>query len=516
MNVMNLAVEYAKKHKYAGNLIFEENIYSNAEISAEAKRLAEGLRKIGVQPGDVVATILPNCKEILTVYEGVLRCGCVLLPIIFALTEPEITYMLQDSKAKYIVTSQGLLNKINSSIRAHASVIVIGGAENEGIEPGCIDYKALIETSPENDFIADRAGDDLAMVMYTSGTTGTPKGVMLTHDNFCFSFKCPFYDAFIFKGGVCLITLPMNHVFGLAIWLFNLWKHGQTIVLHKWFDPEKVLQDIEKYRISFVPLVPTMLLMILKQANEVTYDTSSVRIWFVAAAPFPPNKIKEVEERLGGAFIHDYGLTETIGDLSCQGLDDVRKPGSVGKPLPGMEVKIIDDNGKEAPQDGWGEICVKGWGVMKGYLNRPEETSEVLKDGYLHTGDIGYFDQDGHLFISDRKKDMLLRGGENIYPMEIENAIYRINAISEVAVIGIPDSKYGEEVFACIVFKPGQDLTPAEIISECKKYIPPYKCPKQIAFLKELPKTQTGKIDKKTLRSEVCRAVRYDVSGKTE
>lgn len=502
MNVMQLALSYDKGREYTG-LFFEDKSFSNAEISAEARRFAEGLRNIGVKPGDIVATILPNCKEILTVYEGILRCGGVLLPIIFALTEPEITYMLKDSEAQYIITSNGLLDKINDTIRHDAKVVVTG---MEGrTENNFIDYKYLVDNYPDNEFIAGRGGDDLAMVMYTSGTTGKPKGVMLTHDNFCASLECPFYDVFNVEGGVALITLPMNHVFGLAIWLNSYWKHGQTIVLHKWFDPVKVLENIERFKVSFVPLVPTMLLMILDQAGKVVYDTSSVRIWFVAAAPFPPHKIKEVEERLGGIFIHDYGLTETMGDLSCQDPNGVRKKGSVGKPMPGMEVRIVDDRGKEVSRGEWGEITVRGWGVMKGYLNRPEETREVLKDGILYTGDIGYLDKDGDLFITDRKKDLILRGGENIYPVEIENAFYKINAISEVIVIGIPDPKYGEEVVACVVLNAGQTMTQDEIISECLKYIPKYKCPKHIVFLNELPKTQTGKFDKKILRKEFNR-----------
>jgi len=188
-----------------------------------------------------------------------------------------------------------------------------------------------------------------------------------------------------------------------------------------------------------------------------------------------------------------------MGDLSCQDPNGIRKLGSVGKPMPGMEVRIVDDNGNEVPRGEWGEITVRGWGVMKGYLNRPKETSEVLKGGFLYTGDIGYLDEDGDLFITDRKKNMILRGGENIYPLEIENALYKIKGISEVAVFGIPDPKYGEKVAACVVLKAGYHMTQDEIVSACLKYIPKYKCPKQIAFVKELPKTQTGKVDKKIL-----------------
>lgn len=497
MNVMSLALSYAAKREEYPGLIFEGESFTNEAVSSEARRLAEGLRNIGVNPGDIVATILPNCKEILTVYEGVLRCGGVLLPIIFALTEPEITYILMDSGAGYIITSRELLGKINKTLRHKAKIVVIdteGATEND-----FIDYQSLIENCPDSENIAERTGDDLAMVMYTSGTTGKPKGVMLTHDNFCASLECPFYDAFNAEGATVLITLPMNHVFGLAIWLYSYWKHGGTLVLHKWFDPAKALQDIARFKVTLVPLVPTMLLRILEETGKAVYDTSSVQIWFVAGAPFPPHKIKEVEERLGGIFIHDYGLTETTGDLCCQDPNGIRKPGSVGKPMPGMEVRIVDDNGKEVSRGEWGEITVRGWGVMKGYINRPEETHEVIRDGFLYTGDIGYLDEDGDLFITDRKKNMILRGGENIYPLEIENVLHNISGIAEAVVFGIPDPEYGEEVVACVVLDEGCSITQEAIASECLKYIPRYKCPKQIAFVKELPKTQTGKFDKKVL-----------------
>ena len=503
MNVMELALSYDKGRNYTG-LFFEEQSFSNIKISEEARRFAQGLQSIGLKPGDIVATVLPNCEEIMTVYEGVLRCGGVLLPIIFALTEPEITYMLKDSEAKYIVTSAGLLDKIDTTIRREAKIVVTG-IEGEA-EEGLIDYRSLVNNHQDSDFIAERDADDLAMIMYTSGTTGTPKGVMLTHGNFCGALECSFYDAFnVAEGNVVLIAMPMNHVFGLAIWLYSYWKHGATIVLHKWFDPVRALQAIEKHKIRFMPLVPTMLLMILDEAGRAVYDTSSVKYWFVAAAPFPPQKISEVEERLGGIFVHDYGLTETMGDLACQDPEGIRKPGSVGKPMQGMEVRIVDERGQEVPRGQWGEITVKGWGVMKGYWKRPKETAEALRDGFLFTGDIGYLDEDGHLFITDRKKDMVLRGGENIYPVEIENALYQIQGVSEVTVFGIPDTKYGEEVVACVVMQDGLSMTYDELISGCLKYIPKYKCPKKIAFVKELPKTQTGKFDKKTLRKDAER-----------
>jgi long-chain acyl-CoA synthetase len=325
---------------------------------------------------------------------------------------------------------------------------------------------------------------------------------MLTHDNFIFAMDSPAFDKFAQPGVVTLVTLPMNHIFGFVLMIWVTWKLHGTIILHEWFHAEPALKDIEKYKIAYVPLVPTMLLAILNHEDVDAYDLSCVKIWDVAAAPFPAGKISEVEQRLGGKIVHEYALTESTAVAASQMPDSICKPGSVGQPLPGMEIRIMLPDGGEAARGEWGEICLRGPGVMKGYLNRPEATKEALEGGWLHTGDIGYLDEDGHLYVTDRIKDMVLRGGENIYSVEVEDALYKHAAVAEAAVVGIPDEKYGEEVFAFVVLREGAEAGEAEILTECQKHIPGYKCPKKIAFETSLPKTGTGKILKREVRGK--------------
>ncbi len=501
MNVIEYFLGKYEQQEPFTALVFEGKAYSNVECNLEARRFAGGLKNMGHKPGDIVATILPNCAEIMPVYEGILRRGGVLLPIIFALTASEIAYILGNSGARIIVTNDELLEKVTEAMSACSQefeVVAINAKKTAATIP----YEDFLEKSQVEDTIIDRAGEDLAVLMYTSGTTGKPKGVMLTQDNFIFAMDSPFWNAYAPKGAVTLVALPMNHIFGFTTMIIVVWKRRGTLILHGWFDAARAIEDIQKYKIVYVPVVPTMLLAILNQEGVEAYDLSSVNVWEVAAAPFPAHKISEVEQRLGGTVVHGYGLTETTAVAAHQSPDDVRKPGSAGKPFPGTELKIMTAEGGEAFKSEWGEICIQAPNVMKGYLNRPEATNDALKDGWLHTGDIGYLDEDGHLYVTDRIKDMVLRGGENIYSIEVEDAIYKHPAVAEAAVVGIPDEKYGEEVFAFVVLREGVDATAEDILSECQKHIPKYKCPKRIAFEQSFPKTSTGKILKRTVREK--------------
>ncbi|MBW1714803.1 MAG: AMP-binding protein [Deltaproteobacteria bacterium] len=506
MNIIKEVQKFKKTDRFTA-CIFQDREYSNLEITSQANRFSQGLKQIGQIPGDIVACILPNCVEIMPVYEGILRRGAVLLPIIFALTTEEIGYILKDSEAKYIVTNSELIEKVTEAFEIYsleAKVILVDAKSSAGY----FSYKEFLLEEKDIDEIVDRDSQDVAMIMYTSGTTGKPKGAMLTHGNFSAYVNYTFYDTFI-RGQAALITVPMNHMYGFEVMLLMYWKRGGTIVLHEWFDPVKAIKDIEKYQIDFVPLVPTMVLMILELDDLSFYHPKKDRIWVVGGAPFPVDKIQETEDRLGGMLIQGYGLTESAGEGTCQRPEN-RKPGSAGKPFPGLEIKIVDEEDREVPAGEWGEICIKGWCVMKGYFNRPKETAEVLKDGWFHTGDIGYLDQEGDLFVTDRKKDMVLRGGENIYSAEVEQALYKHAAVAEAAVIGLPDPKYGEEVFAVVVLHPGQKATEEEILTEAKNLIPRYKCPKKIKFWSELPKTRTGKVFKPAVRERFLEKDTHD------
>ena len=502
MNILQVALKYAKAEEFTG-LIFQDKRYSNRELTSHAKRFAHMLEKVGQTPGDMVATILPNCMEIMPIYEGIFRRGAIVLPVVYALTSEEIRYILTDSGAKFIITEQQLLDKVTRALQGipqECKVVVIGGDASTGF----LSYEKLLEESQEIEEIVERDGQDTAMVMYTSGTTGKPKGAMLSHDTFIAMIETPSYGVFFKERSVCILALPMNHAYGLQIMLIGYYKNETTLLLHEWFQTEAVLKDIEKYRVFIVPMVPTMLHMILAQEDLDTYDLSSIQFWMTGGAPISVDKLLEAQKRLPGITVQGYGLTETAGEGTCQMADAPVKPGSSGRPIDsGVEIKIVDVDGNKMPPGEWGEICMRGNRIMKGYLNKPRETAEAIKGGWLYTGDIGYVDEDGDLYITERIKEMIIRGGENIYPAEVEDALYRHPALSEVAVFGLPDSKYGEEVHACVVLRSDQAVSEEEILTECQKHIPRYKCPKKVTFFQELPKTQTGKIQRKEVREMV-------------
>jgi acyl-CoA synthetase (AMP-forming)/AMP-acid ligase II len=381
-------------------------------------------------------------------------------------------------------------------------LIVINGDKSNDL----ISYEEMMEKCDELDEITPREDDDTAVIMYTSGTTGKPKGVMLTHGNYAGYFTSDFYEPYFGSNARALVALPMNHVFGLNIMIVLCWKYRGTAILQERFEPLNALRDIEKYRVTFCPMVPTMYLMILAAPEMSSYDTTSVRTWLTGSAPFPVEKIHEVEKRLGGVLVNNYGLTESLEGAS-QTLSGIRKPGSVGQAAPGIKVKIMNKKGQELSAGQNGEICIKGWSVMKGYLNKPEATAQTLINGWLHTGDVGFLDDDGHLFVTDRIKDMVIRGGENIYSIEVENAIYKHPGIAEACVIGLPDKIYGEEVYAFVRLRPDCDATEMEIMAEVQKHVAKFKCPKKISLWHELPKTRTGKIDKKSIREKAMKEI---------
>jgi long-chain acyl-CoA synthetase len=277
---------------------------------------------------------------------------------------------------------------------------------------------------------------------------------------------------------------------------------GSRIILHPWFDPEATLRAIAKHRVTQFAGVPTMYIMLLNTYNPKVHDTSSLRELVVSAAPMPVGLFDVVEQKLGGRLYEGYGLTEAAPSVSMQRRDGPNKRGSIGFPLPDVEVRIFDEQDQEVPRGTWGEIVVRGPNVMKGYWNKPKETAEALRNGWLHTGDIGYMDEDGELFITDRKKDLIIRGGENISPSEIEEVIFQHPAVLEASVIGVPDPKYGEEVKAIVVPKPGLELSEQEVIDFCLQRIARFRCPKTVAIAKTLPKNPVGKVLKRELRKQ--------------
>ena len=474
-----------------------EQIRTNKEILNHAQALATGLLHIGVRKGDIIGSVISNIPEIPEIMNGVNRMGAVYLPIIYMLTPAEMRYILQDSACKVVITDDTMLPKVREAVAGLSTIekiIVIGKETGANIIP----YTDLLKDSSEGG-VADVDKDDLAILMYTSGTTGFPKGVMLTHHNLECQMKSGSSVWSCNPGEALLTTIPMNHIYGVLSCLEGYFS-GFVNILMPPFDPRKVLDVLKKYQVKVIPVVPTMLIFMMLVADPQKDDLSFIDLLVCSGGPLAMDTLKQSEAIFHKEITQGYGCTEVGGSIARQRRDWPRKPGSVGFPIPGMAVKIVDDDGNEMPRGSDGEIICKGPIVTRGYLNKPKETAEAIKNGWLHTGDLGKFDEDGDLYITGRKKDLIIKGGENIDPGVAEGWLYKHPAVMECAVIAIPDKVYGEEVGAAIVLKPGQTITEEELLKYLKEHLHEFVAPKKIFIMQALPKTGLGKILKREIR----------------
>jgi long-chain acyl-CoA synthetase len=505
MNIARMLGENLQKFGVYDQLIYVgpdgTRRLTNLDIEKRAAALADRLRQMGIGAGDIVAVCVGNIVQIPELINGVMGAGAAFLPVIYALTPPEIRYILNDSRADLIITEKQFLPKIEEALADKewkGDLVVIDGTEKPGITP----YAEMLNTPVENGDAEDLGEDDLAILMYTSGTTGMPKGVMLSHGNLMASMRG---GAEVWPYGHSdrtLITVPMNHIYGV-LFFHESCAFGSSIVLMPWFDAAKVLDLIKKYTVTVAPLVPTMITMMMENYDPSRHNLKSIKYLISAGAPLAEETWKRARELFGVELYHGYGLTEASPNVARQLPGRPFNYGSVGPPIPGLSVKIIDDAGQEVPRGNEGEIICKGPGVMLGYLNKPDETAATLKDGWLHTGDLGRFDEDGELYVTGRKKDLIIKGGENIDPGISENWLYRHPAVLEAAVIAIPDPKYGEEVAAAVTLKQDQRVTEDELLEHVRAHVHHFFAPKKIFILDELPKTSTGKILKREIRKQV-------------
>ena len=504
MNLVSLGDEQIKKMGERASLIFQDKEYTNTQIREMSLKLAGGLKSLGIGCGDHVVVSLPNSPEVFACFGAIWRIGAVIVPIMFLLGEDETHYILEHSDAKAVITSQDLIEKINNARKGidHIKNVIVLGGKDQGDQVG---FESLVERSSADETVEDVADDDLALMIYTSGTTGRPKGVMLTHNN----LKCNAQGAWDAnewdKGSVSVLCLPLAHSFGVvAMNAGNLSTFKDSYgVLMTWFDPEEIFRLIEKYKANNFIGVPTMYQMLLNHPAADKYDTSSLERCTISAAPVSPELYRAFTQKFKCKMYEGYGLTEAAPAVALCRPSMKMKSGSCGVPIPGVEVKIFDMEDKELPPNEQGEVVVKGPNVMKGYYKNPEATAEALRGGWLHTGDVGYMDEDGYLFITDRIKDMVIKGGYNIYPSEIEGYLDENPAIQEVAVIGIPDEKYGEEIMAFVVKMPGQEISEKEVVQFAQSKMTPFKSPSKVKFVDALPKNLVGKIQKKELRKMV-------------
>jgi long-chain acyl-CoA synthetase len=465
---------------------FELNYQLLNEASA---RVAGLLKSKGIEPGDRVGIMLPNVPHFPVVFYGALRAGAVVVPMNVLLKGREVGFYLSDPEAKVVFAWHDFADAANQGAEE-------AGAEVISVEPGEFE-KMLFEQEADHD-VADRSGDDTAVILYTSGTTGTPKGAELTHDNLVGNVETILSTLIEMRpDDVVLGALPFFHVFGLTCGLNSTVKAGGTLTLIPRFDPDHALEIIERDKVTIFEGVPTMYVAMLHSDGADSADVSTLRLCVSGGSAMPGEVLRAFEEKFGCKILEGYGLSETSPVASFNHPDRERKVGSIGTPVAGVEMKVVDEDDNEVEQGEVGEIVIKGPNVMKGYWRKPDETEKAIVDGWFHTGDMAKVDEDGYFFIVDRKKEMILRGGYNVYPREIEEVLYEHPAVAEVAVVGVADDKMGEEVGAAVVLKMGEDASADDLRSFAKEQLANYKYPRKIWFVDELPKGPTGKILKR-------------------
>ncbi|MGB8651943.1 MAG: AMP-binding protein [Mycobacteriales bacterium] len=472
---------------------FEGSWHRSAELAGRARRAARGFVELGVRPGDRVVVVMANCPEVGLTYSALWRAGAVPTPALFLLTEDELRHVVTDSGAVAVVTTPEFLAKVQAAAPG-LPVVVVGGAGGTSWEE--------LEAGEELPLV-DRAGDDLAALLYTGGTTGRSKGVALTHASMDAAGKAAADLAYSPGRSSILLPLPLAHAYGLLVTVAGL--HGREpgrSVLMRWFDPAGWVQLVDEHRLQTSALVPSMIQMLLAQPLE-EHDLSCLERVSSGAAPLAAEVAAEFERRIPSVEIREgYGCTESSALISTQ-LPDERRLGSVGKPVPGVEVRIELPDGSTAGPDEDGEICVRGATVMQGYWQSPEATGFALRDGWLHTGDVGHLDADGWLYVVDRIKDLIIRGGFNVYPRDVEDVLLAHPEVVAAAVVGKPDPKLGEEVVAFVQLVPGAAATPEELIACSKERLGAYKYPREVRVVDAIPLTSVMKTDRKALRSLV-------------
>ncbi|MBI5845732.1 MAG: long-chain-fatty-acid--CoA ligase [Deltaproteobacteria bacterium] len=499
MNLGNYLDEAVRKYAQVPYLRFYDETVTYAEFGRRVNVLANALKKHGVKKGDFIHVLVQNSPYTLVSYFAIMKIGAVAGPINGWWKAKEVEYLLNDSQGPGLIIEDqylDILKEIRPNCPNLKTVIQVNGE----ILPGHLDFDALLAEGDETPVVCEAAPDDDAYIFYTSGTTGNPKGVLLAHKSVLADINGVNAALNTEEGMVVLIFLPLFHVNAMLSTSSSMQK-GNTVVLRKQFSASEFWEVVDKFKVNFWSAVPAVYQILLKDPGRQKFDLSSLKFGVCGAAPLSTETMNEFQATFNIPIVEGYGLTEATCVSTINPRDGVRKIGSIGLALPGQEVKILDPDGKECPPNVPGEICIKGDVVMKCYYNRPEATAETIKDGFLHTGDVAYKDDDGYIFIVDRIKDMIIRGGENIYPKEIDNVVMGHPKVAEAATVGVPDKTMGEEVQVFIVPRE-DDITEEEIIEHCKKHLASFKVPKYVTFLwdEDMPRNAVGKTLKKELR----------------
>jgi long-chain acyl-CoA synthetase len=489
-NLARLITDSAAAGPERAAIRLDDAVVPYGGLDHATRRVAGLLAARGVGPGDRVGIMLPNVPYFPIALYGILRLGAVAVPMNPLLKEREVAFHLGDSGAKLIFAWHGFAGAAERGAQAT-------GAECVLVEPGKVEQ--LIVAAQPFDEVAERADDDTAILVYTSGTTGTPKGAELTHHNLLDAARVAVELVDAGPDSIELGALPLFHVFGLSSGLNAMMRCGGCLTLLPRFEPAKALEIIERDRVGILLGVPTMYTAMLHAPERASFDTSTLELCVSGGAAMPVEVLRGFEAAFDCKILEGYGLTETCGMASFNPPDRERKPGSIGLPVQGVAMKVVGEQDAGLPQGEVGEIVLRSPHVMKGYFGHDDATAEVMGGGWFHTGDMAYVDEDGYFFIVDRKKDLIIRGGYNVYPREIEEVLYEHEAVMEAAVIGVPDESLGEEVAAVVALREGARCSPEELRAYVKERVAAYKYPRRVWLVDELPKGPTGKILKREI-----------------
>jgi long-chain acyl-CoA synthetase len=495
-NLANNLTSTAQARGHSPALRLRETVLSYIELDDASARVAGLLRERGLEPGDRVGIMLPNVPQFAVAYYGALRAGGVVVPMNVLLKQREVAFYLGDPEVKLVFAWHEFAQAAeHGAAEAGSECVLVAPGEFEQL---LADIQPVAEVAP-------RAGEDMAVILYTSGTTGTPKGAELTHSNLARNVKTMLDMFSIAADDVILGALPLFHSFGQTCGLNAAIASGACLTLIPRFAPGQVLETIQRDRVTVFEGVPTMYAALLNHSDRERFDVATLRLCASGGAALPVEVLRGFEAAFGCVVLEGYGLSET-SPLACFNQPGrERKPGSIGTPIAGIEMRVVDDQRREVAQGEVGEIAIRGHNVMKGYWKRPEATADAIdQQGWFYTGDIARVDQDGYLFIVDRKKDLIIRGGYNVYPREVEEVIYEHPAVREAAVIGVPHPELGEEVGAAVALKADAEISHTELRDFVKDRIAAYKYPRHVWFVEALPKGPTGKILKREIKAPIA------------
>ena len=494
-------------------IIFDGKHMTFGELADRVNRLANAMGDLGVGAGDRVGVMQVNCNEHVETYFATAKLDAILVPINFRARSEELAFMLNDSGVKLIILGQryqDMLKSIESELTTLEHRISL-----EGPGEGFLFYDDLLANASDEERFPTADADDVTIIMFTAGTTGTPKGVMLSHDSFSSYILANVESVDMEFAEKNILTVPLHHIAGVQAVMAAIYG-GRTLVLQRQFDEEGWMKLVQDEQVNRAMMVPTMLKRLMDQPTFKDYDLSSLQVITYGAAPMPLEVIKKaIAEFPGTRFINAFGQTETASTITMLPPDDhniseddpefekkLNRLSSIGKPLPDVEVRIVNEDGGDVPLGETGEIVAKGQRLMKGYWNREEATKETLRGGWLYTGDLGFWDEDGYIFLSGRARDFIKRGGEMIAPEEVEQIIMSHPGVDEAAIIGIPDIEWGERVRALVVKKPGAEVSMQDVVEHCRPRMAGFKRPEDVVFVDELPRNPMGKVLKRVLREE--------------